>query len=321
MGDFRECVSSALKNIKEQVRRIFGSDSYTEIRDLQGALIVHLEIIRKSKIEAAKKTYKGVVTFFESNSTVVLPFDLNVMFEGKRRLIAGMIGAGGTGRKKNSESDCCIVAYLARYFTDKQARNIQLMFCSENKSDFGLEMADGRYVFDPNVSEGLPPTELFLDLKSLVEALRQHREVKRPTSAELDEALERTKEKRIDERLDRRSDWIDLEEALADKGQTVSDLQREVARFDHIPDIVLTRISSGYDGKRSPNASHQMGWYLNRVAMAKSSFGEQSAQAQQAEQYVRYLREAEEVAKGLWSKGIWEEAKTFIRLTRDITIP
>jgi hypothetical protein len=87
---------------------------------------------------------------------------------------------------------------LVRFFEGKDSAG-QLLFCTENVKDFCLPLDDDNLAIHPLMREGLPPTNVFKNLRSLVGFVKEHKTVEEPAAEEVNEALEREKTRRIEE--------------------------------------------------------------------------------------------------------------------------
>ena len=75
------------------------------------------------------------------------------------------------------------------------------MFCTENIQDFGVTV-NQKNALHPLLKDGLPPTEVFTDLTTLIAFLNEHKKVEEPAPEEVDEALGKEKVKKIEEELE-----------------------------------------------------------------------------------------------------------------------
>ena len=119
------------------------------------------------------------------------------MYRTKDRILAGRYADS----KANPEADCFILESLIRRLEeDARTKRDQLLYCTENLKDFGVQLDERRNAVHPLMKEGLPPTDLFTDLKSLLNFLKDHEEVKEPAPEEVNEAIEREKTHEIEKK-------------------------------------------------------------------------------------------------------------------------
>jgi hypothetical protein len=157
---------------------------------------------------------------------VLLEFNATIWFRAKKRLIEGRLPktkqkqkqklqSDEEGRSKTREwardNDCSIIESLSQYFGGKKtgkSRDKQLFLCTENLDDFGFEKpGTKRKVLDKRLQANLPPTEIFLDLESLVKALEQRTLVETPpTDEEFEQVLKEKVEE--EERIARETSWM-----------------------------------------------------------------------------------------------------------------
>jgi hypothetical protein len=148
-----------------------------------------------------------------------LPFSADIWFRAKTRLIEGRFPkrTDEQGKSKSraweQDNDCSIIESLIDYFaeagfTDKT----RLLLCTENLDDFGfVRPSSKRNLLDLRLQEGLPPTEIFLDLDSLVKALTESKPIEPPQTKEEFEQVLKTKVEE-DERVAREMTWGTLTE-------------------------------------------------------------------------------------------------------------
>jgi hypothetical protein len=175
---------------------------WNEMGSVKNLLPKFLGDAKQKMIETAERHYKEVTAFLNWDQVTRVPFTLPLWFQAKRRLIEGKMPES----KVRAESDCCIIQSLIQYFSRPRDDKPELYFCSENHGDFALELKEkskASYVLHPAITD-LPPSLYFLDLKSLVEAVKEAAPIKPPTLVEIREALEREAQER--EALEREED-------------------------------------------------------------------------------------------------------------------
>jgi hypothetical protein len=127
-----------------------------------------------------------------------LPLTQEVYFKVMRRSLEAKFPK----RDSRPVGDCCIIETLADFF---QTANGQLLLCTENLADFGVELHDGKNVIHPCFADDLPPCEVFTNLSALSAFCNEQKKVEEPKPEELQNALERETEKEEREVLSRES--------------------------------------------------------------------------------------------------------------------
>ena len=171
------------------------SGAWNEMHDAIHFLEDQLTQWRRKKIEEAKVRHDEVQKLLDSG--VRLSFDQDIMYRAKRRMLAGRY-ADSHGKP---EADCFILESLIKFFEGTTEGN-QLLLCTENLRDFGVQLDERRNALHPLMKEGLPPTDLFTDLKSLLNFLKDHEEVKEPAPEEVNKAIEREKSHEIEKEIE-----------------------------------------------------------------------------------------------------------------------
>jgi len=144
----------ANKKGKDKVWNELG-DFFTLIRD-------QFEEWKQKKIEGSKQRVKEIEGWLRSAHVIKPPFDSDILFRAKRRMLAGRL----VDQDKSPEADCCIIESLAKFF-EGRGEEYQLLFCTENSQDFAVEV-NNKLSLHTVMKPGLPPTEVFSNLASLV---------------------------------------------------------------------------------------------------------------------------------------------------------
>jgi hypothetical protein len=173
---------------------------WNELGDIVPHMVEKLNEWKSEKIENVKARHNEVQTLIGSKRALKPALDSEILLRAKRRIWAGRVPDSGC----RSEADCCILESLARFF-EGQGLTGQLLFCTENLKDFCLPLDGDKLAIHPLMRDGLPPTEVFKDLASLVGFVREHKVVEEPAPEELSEALEREKERNSQEQAERAS--------------------------------------------------------------------------------------------------------------------
>ena len=182
----------AEKSLTESLKSI-----WNEASDLLPFLKLQLGVWKRTKLDEAKVRHDQIRALMTSDMAVLLPFDHDVLHRAKRRYFAGRF-ANKEGRP---EADLCILESVIKYF-EGRGEGDQLLFCTENRKDFGLEVEKGQNVFHPLMKEGLPTCELVTSLASLATFLKAHRPVEEPAPEEIEKALERDKKEKVEEKVE-----------------------------------------------------------------------------------------------------------------------
>jgi hypothetical protein len=95
--------------------------------------------------------------------------------------------------KKSSDQDALIIESLVAFFRCNDETVSSLFFCTENTSDFALDVKTGgrerRFVLDPQIQSALPPAHFSTDLASMLTVLKGFEELPEPTSEEIENAV------------------------------------------------------------------------------------------------------------------------------------
>ena len=239
-----------------KVEKAFGESAekakvWNEAADLVPFLKSQFVEWKKKKLHQASARHDEMQALLTSDRAVRLPFDDAVFFRAKRRLLAGRV-ANTDGKV---EADCCILESVIRYFEGRGGD--QLLFCSENWKDFGVEVEKGKYAFHPLMRDGLPPVELLTDLASLAAFLKEHKPVQEAAPAEVEKALERNKQEEIKEKIEAEN----LDRAV----ERIVEAVRQSGTLDYL------RMPSGFDIMRQLAAkSAEKEGSIKRMGLAAS---------------------------------------------------
>ena len=169
---------------------------WNEMGDLLPFLKDQLEAWKRNKIEGSRSRIQEVEHLVLSNCVIRIEFTPDIFFKVKRRQLGGRV----VDAEKRPEADCCIIESLITYFDGRHEEN-QLLFCTENLQDFGITV-NKKNALHPLLKEGLPPTEVFTNLTTLIGFLNEHKKVEEPAPEEVDKALEKEKAKKVQEQTD-----------------------------------------------------------------------------------------------------------------------
>ena len=161
---------------------------WNEIEDVGKAVLDLLDQKLEEKTSRFTERYPALYDWLTSSETTIIPFTPEIHFQAKRRLISGQMPQ----LEKKAENDACIVESLGSFFTINGVADHVLYFCTENYSDFAIELPVDtkarRRVFHPIIQSGLPPTSVFGDLASLMYFAKGYESFPEPTPEEIAEA-------------------------------------------------------------------------------------------------------------------------------------
>lgn len=187
-------ISGVREKVVDESRK---SIKWNEIGDLPDFLEATISQWMQSKIADAESRRDEVQRLLASSEAIRLPFDHEVMFRSRRRMLAGRVKTS----KDRGDADCFIMESLVRFF-EGEGGDRQLLLCTENHKDFGVETKEGTKILHPLMKDGLPPTELFTDLASMVGFIEEHKMVVEPGPNEVKEAVEREKAEENEEAIE-----------------------------------------------------------------------------------------------------------------------
>jgi len=189
---FEKNITALERSIEKHIE---GAITFNEIADLGDSLLSHLADKKIEKITNANQYHNDVQVLLSAKKAIFLPLDLETWFRAKRRSLSG----GLADPDRASEGDCCLIESLLNFFEKQHDKGTQLLFCTENVSDFGVlvDKENAKYSLDPAVNDGLPPTELFINLDSLLAFVKEHKVVKEPPPEVLLEAVAQQQTRRV----------------------------------------------------------------------------------------------------------------------------
>ncbi len=180
-----KALSSTLKNI------------WNEAEGLSGAINEGFSQWKSRRLREAKGREADVWKLFRSEHVTALPYDQDIHFRTQRRILAGRY----PNQDGKPMADCAIVESLIRHF-EERGEGDQLLLCTENVKDFGLLTDPEKSTLHPLFQEGLPRTQIFTDLATVVTFLHEHKAVEVVAPEVLDEALKREETKEIEEAIE-----------------------------------------------------------------------------------------------------------------------
>ena len=91
---FADTVNVKIGVLEKDLEKPLKDSIWSEIDDVQKALLACLEDQRKQKLEESAKRFAQIETLLLSEKTVHLPFTQEIDFRGRKRLIAGEMPSG-----------------------------------------------------------------------------------------------------------------------------------------------------------------------------------------------------------------------------------
>ena len=152
------------------LKRVISTTSvWSEIQDAKESLLTELDTLRDEKIESWKKLHQEVTTFLESDKVASIPFTPEIMCRTRARIMRGAMPNPSSRR----DQDAAIIESLITYFSQIIDSEPILFFCSENHTDFALELTEGKtkdrtFVLHPVLAADLPKSHFFTSLDELL---------------------------------------------------------------------------------------------------------------------------------------------------------
>ena len=194
--DLASNIACVIKRVSEEAKKGDGTSKvWNEIGDVSSAVTLFLEEWKKKRIEESTQRAQEVIDFLTCDKVTQIPFTQEIAFKSQRRMLADK-------HPNRKNADCFIVDSLVNWFDGKTAGS-QLLFCTENTGDFAVKSSHDAWVFHPRMKEGLPSTELFTDLSSMMIFISEKSPVIQPEDDELEEAVQRDDENKVQEEIKR----------------------------------------------------------------------------------------------------------------------
>lgn len=192
------------------------NEMWTEVRDLRRTVEECLATYAKRKEVESKSRYDEIVEFLRQEPVRQLRIDQDILLRTQRRALSG--GLANPDRK--SEADCMLIEQLAAHFDFNGSGESTLLLCSANTTDFAVEVKKKQFAIHPEISDALPKTSLFLDLKTLVKFIDEQREVE---VVPADEVAKAAREEDV-ERVTREDVVLGLMRGLPNLGRSSSEI-------------------------------------------------------------------------------------------------
>jgi hypothetical protein len=301
LSDHIETQTAAIADV---IKGMIGDDGkkkgiWNEVHDAVPALRQALERWKTNKLSEVMKRHDDVQAVINSASASPLALTPDHFFRVRKRIIAGKVKS----QTQKDDADLCIIEALAGFFAENKADDSQLLFCTENIQDFALDLADNTYSLHPELQEGLPPSQLFRNLSSLVDFVTEKHKVQQQEASKIAEALEREKQERM-ERLQEadRSVYINLLKRLKEQEAIVGNAslheyilrkieeQEAIYKQSSLHEYILKRAEE-QEAMRKHSSLHE--YILKRAEEQEAMYKQPSYQ----EEMLRRQEEQEKVYK------------------------
>jgi len=180
--------------------------SWSEMEDVKEYLQTIIQNKKEDKIKDSKKHYFEILEFLESKDVEFIPFTVDILLRGKRRLMAGRMPKHGN----NSDQDAFIIESLISYFEKCNDEKKQLMFCSENHKHFALEcksrQKDRIFNLHPIIQSDFPQSLYTIDLERMLDFTKGYESLPEPSNSKITKARQKLEELEIIEGFDFESD-------------------------------------------------------------------------------------------------------------------
>ena len=167
-----------IRDLPLTVRQHFGdlkkaiskTSAWSEIQDAKEKILAQLDTLRDEKIDMWKRLHHEVNTFIKSDKVTSTPFTPEIMCRAKARIMGGAMPKPSSRK----DQDAAIIESLITYFLQAKDSEAILFFCSENHTDFALELTESRtkdrnFILHPVLAADLPKSYFFTSLDELLE--------------------------------------------------------------------------------------------------------------------------------------------------------
>ena len=199
-----------IRNLPQKLKKEFGEmkeiinkkQVWSEIQDAKHSILTQLDEMREIKMKTWQELHCKVVDFLKSEKVTSIPFTPEIMCRTKARIMRGGMPKSSLGK----DQDAAIVESLVKYFSEIQDSEAVLFFCSENYTDFAIELTqqnskDRSFALHPLLAEDLPRTHYFTQLSELLQFDKGYESLPLPPEdSEMQAAIERYED--IAEELD-----------------------------------------------------------------------------------------------------------------------
>jgi hypothetical protein len=233
---FLACRKALEKNVRHEL-------DHSELREFPDTLLAAYDKLSAEKSAAMETRHQQVQRLIRSEQIQSIAITAEIMHRACIRSLRG----GTADPSRRSDADCAIIESLVTYFSEHPDDSTQLLLCSENKSDFGLKLDNETIILHPRIASALPTNELFLDLQSLTEFLREQKPIEPPNPKRVEEAVEHAQDKRVNERVEDIEWYSRVYEASAAERAIMSGLLRPTS----IHESAGARISAAELGREA----------------------------------------------------------------------
>jgi predicted nucleic acid-binding protein len=205
---------------KDEEADPFWNESRSLVTTFKETINSSWDELLKDTVAKWRERFANLDSWLHSPGVTAIPFDERILLRAKRRLIAGRYPKQDSSkwtqqqradRLLDGDCDFCIIESLAWFFERSSGDNT-LLFCTENVAHFGLETKDGGRFIHPLLRDGLPPSEIFTDLSSLLEFIKTNRSIDEPEQQAVEEALKKTQAD--EERIAREMSWQPISSSM-----------------------------------------------------------------------------------------------------------
>ncbi|HEV3300034.1 MAG TPA: hypothetical protein VG055_10345 [Planctomycetaceae bacterium] len=202
LSDFHKKLEKFGANVKALVED--EKPYWNEMTDLLGsfrqAVGSSWGTMKTEKVADCQHGCQIIERWFRDGNFQDAPFSERVLLRAKQWLVAGRVppskDPANDERTKcerllDGDNDLCIIESLIAMFEQSGTADAELLFCTENIPDFGLEaVGDGEPILHPKLRDGLPKTKLFTNLGSLVQFVHDNHPVEEPKPEDVERALQ-----------------------------------------------------------------------------------------------------------------------------------
>jgi hypothetical protein len=196
-GQIRSLSTHFEQKIKDLKTVIGKHPVWSEIADTKQLILQQLDLLLKEKIRCCEQAHKDILELICSPKVSLIPLTPDILCRAKKRIIRGEMPR----KSAKVDQDAAIVESLASYFAGISDPQPILLFCSENHSDFAVELnstdsKDRRFALHPDLARDLPKTHYFTTVADLLQFDKGYESLPPlPQSNEIREALERRVER------------------------------------------------------------------------------------------------------------------------------
>jgi predicted nucleic acid-binding protein len=181
-------IESACDKLSDGVSRAT-QDTWSEIDSLKSDVLSRINEFKKLKVEECRESSSNIIAFLQSQAVTSISLTPEILVAAKRRHIIGKM----PNCKKSSDQDVLIVESLVSFFAECNESDASLLFCTENTSDFALEVRTGelerRFVLDPQIQEALPAARFSTDLATMLGIVNGFEQLPEPSNSAIEYAV------------------------------------------------------------------------------------------------------------------------------------